>query len=82
LTEIEAAARGLDGVEMGCAIFDAERSRIILYYVSVGVEPSQLRIHLKSALPRYMHPHEINQLETIPLTPGGKIDRMALKGIK
>ena len=82
LTEIEAAARCLDGIEMACAIFDAEKSRIIFYYVSVNVDNPQLRLHLKSVLPRYMQPHEINRLETMPLTPGGKIDRMQLKGLK
>ena len=37
-----------------------------------------IREHLRSKLPAYMMPSAIIPLETMPLTPNGKIDRKAL----
>ncbi|MCL2286458.1 MAG: amino acid adenylation domain-containing protein [Firmicutes bacterium] len=80
LAEIEVAAREMDGVEMVCAIFDSEKSRIILFFTATdGIEKSHVLAHLKVNLPRYMVPQQIHKLESLPLTPGGKIDRVALK---
>ena len=82
LTEIEIAAQALDGIEMTCAVFDEEKSRIILHYTTAGeggIPASALKNHLKSALPRYMVPHSLKHMEALPLTPGGKIDRAKLR---
>ena len=80
LAEIEVAAREMDGVEMVCAIFDNEKSRIILFFTATdGIEKSHVLAHLKTNLPRYMVPQQMHKLECLPLTPGGKIDRVALK---
>ena len=82
LAEIEVAAREMDGVEMVCAVFDSVKSRIILFFTAAdGIEKPQLLTHLKTNLPRYMVPQQLNKLETLPLTPGGKIDRTALTQI-
>jgi len=81
LAEIEIAAREMDGVEMVCVIFDKEKSRIIMFYTSREDEPvekNQVLAYLKTNLPRYMVPQKINKLDSLPLTPGGKIDRVAL----
>ncbi|NBI30765.1 non-ribosomal peptide synthetase [Chengkuizengella marina] len=52
---------------------------LIGYYVAIG-EPSisELRDHLTMNLPDYMVPEYFVQLEQIPLTPNGKMDRKAL----
>ncbi|MDJ0835579.1 MAG: amino acid adenylation domain-containing protein [Acidobacteriota bacterium] len=42
------------------------------------VEPSELRQYLAEYLPNYMIPAHLIPLETMPLTPNGKIDRKAL----
>ena len=41
-------------------------------------EPDELRRHLARTLPRHMVPVSISVLDTIPLTPVGKLDRAAL----
>jgi len=80
LAEIEVAAREMDGVEMVCAIFDGEKSRIMLFFTArEGIEKNHLLAHLKTNLPRYMVPQQMHKLESLPLTPGGKIDRVKLK---
>ncbi len=78
LGEIEVVASIHDGVRSACCIFDAERKKIILFYVG-DVEPNALAAFLKERLPRYMLPHSLRQLEEMPLTPNGKIDRNLLK---
>ena len=49
------------------------------YFVSeVEIPISELREHLSENLPNYMIPSHFIQLESIPLTPNGKLDRKAL----
>ncbi len=47
-------------------------------YVTGPAEPAGLRAWLKDRLPAYMVPPDIVLLETLPLTPSGKVDRRAL----
>ena len=74
LGEIEAAANTCPGVNACCCVYDS--GKITLYYTG---EVSGLRTFLKEKLPRYMLPHNLVRLDTMPLTPNGKIDRNALK---
>ncbi|KEO82732.1 non-ribosomal peptide synthetase [Tumebacillus flagellatus] len=43
------------------------------------IEISALKNHLRAKLPDYMVPPRLVQLETMPLTPNGKVDRKALE---
>ncbi|MFF2046197.1 condensation domain-containing protein, partial [Kitasatospora sp. NPDC058170] len=55
--------------------------RLIGYVVPVSpeaVDTEQLRKHLASELPDYMVPSAIMQLDALPLTANGKLDRKAL----
>ena len=78
LTEIEWYATQCDNIEMACAVFDDIDSRIVLYCLARNMEKPEIIKYLKSNLPRYMMPHVVYKLETMPLTPGGKFDRVGL----
>lgn len=53
--------------------------RLVAYYVSrPALSSSDLRQYLSSRLPEYMIPADFIQLDAMPLTTNGKIDRAAL----
>ncbi len=78
LGEIEANVNLLDGVSMSCCLFDKEKDKIELFYVGELPE-KELFALLKDKLPRYMLPNKVRQLESLPLTANGKLDRITLK---
>lgn len=78
LGEIEAAANTQEAVSSACCVFDPDRKKILLFYVGEIGETS-VRACLKNKLPRYMLPHTVCRLDTMPVTPNGKIDRNLLK---
>ncbi|MEQ8170544.1 MAG: amino acid adenylation domain-containing protein [Candidatus Eremiobacterota bacterium] len=60
---------------------EGTEKRLIACYVPVpGTCPSikNLRTHLEELLPDYMIPSVFMEMETLPLSPGGKIDRKSL----
>lgn len=61
---------------------DEGRESLVAYMVS-NIEPniSQLRSHLRKELPEYMIPSHFVQLDEIPLTNNGKIDKASLPKI-
>jgi len=60
----------------------AGKSRQLVAYVVARdghhVSAEQLRAHMARRVPDYMVPSIVEQLETLPLTPSGKVDRAAL----
>ncbi|MCU1686683.1 MAG: hypothetical protein JWQ81_7422 [Amycolatopsis sp.] len=54
--------------------------RLVGYVVPAtgGVDRTSLRAHLEGALPEYMVPPVLVELDEFPMTPSGKIDRKAL----
>lgn len=78
LGEIEMAVNQKDGVESCCCIYEEEKKKIILYYTG-KLSKDTLMEFLKEKLPRYMLPSVIEQIEKLPLTLNGKVDRLALK---
>lgn len=77
LGEIEAAAGSCDGLQSACCVFHAKAKKIVLYYTG-SPSPKELASHLTVRLPRYMLPAEYRRLESMPLTPNGKLDRNLL----
>lgn len=74
LEEIELAMNAAPGVERAFCVFDQERNRIASYYAGV-CDKKELRDALKKKLPVYMIPTFIKQVDEIPMTKNGKIDR-------
>lgn len=80
LGEIETGVGMIEGVRIAACIYDAKRSKIVLYFVG-GLSDSALAAALKTKLPRYMLPGKIVRLDAMPFTANGKIDRIALKNL-
>ncbi len=78
LGEIEVIVATCEGVKSCCALFDHDKKKIVLYYVG-DLTPAALTAFLKEKLPRYMLPNVIEQLDTMPLTPNGKVNRVELR---
>ena len=78
LGEIEAIVNQHDDIKTSCCIFDDDKKKIVLYYVG-EVSAADLLRFVKEKLPRYMVPNVVEQLEQLPYTPNGKIDRKTLK---
>ena len=77
LGEIEAAAATLDGVGRVCCVYPAEQKKIVMYYAG-DIAPAVLSKELRLLLPRYMLPAAVHQLDTMPLTDNGKLNRRLL----
>ncbi len=78
LGEIEVNVNMLSGIKMSACIYDAVKSKIVLFYVGDTTE-KELILEMKGRLPRYMLPNRTVRLENMPLTANGKIDRVRLK---
>ncbi|WP_167107513.1 non-ribosomal peptide synthetase [Mycobacterium sp. DL592] len=77
--EIEAVLAALPGVRhVHVAVHPAAAGpRLIAYLVGEAAVPD-LRAELRNRLPRYMRPHRVVVVDTIPLTMNGKVDEAAL----
>lgn len=78
LGEIEVVVNMHNGIRTNCCIFDDNKKKIVLYYVGDATR-AEVAAFTKEKLPRYMFPNVIIQLESMPYTPNGKIDRVFLK---
>ena len=81
LGEIEANVNRVEGVKLCGCTYNTQRGKISCFYVG-DIEPRQLTIALKGMLPRYMLPNRTRQLEEMPFTANGKIDRKALEALQ
>lgn len=78
LGEIEVIVNMLEQVQSSCCVYDDEKKKITLYYVG-DISKADVIAYTKEKLPRYMIPNYTVQLDCMPFTPNGKIDRKALK---
>ncbi|ORA28632.1 non-ribosomal peptide synthetase, partial [Mycobacterium branderi] len=80
LGEIQSALSGLDGVQQAAVVAREDRpgDKRLVGYVTGGADPAQIRDQLAERLPAYMVPAAVVALDSIPLTPNGKLDKRAL----
>ena len=82
LGEIEAALRKQQGIREAVVVVREDRpgEKCLVAYV-VGAEsmrPTEVRTALRGHLPEYMVPAFVVQIDALPLTTNGKVDRRAL----
>jgi len=86
--EIESVLTQHPGVHEAAVVLREDlpgNKRLVSYVVRSPLEnatESELRRHVQTRLPEYMVPSEFIFLESMPLTPNGKIDRRALPTAK
>ena len=83
LGEIDSALTALDDVQFALtkSFDDGGNTTLVSYVLSsenVVVDGEQLRRSIGEMLPTHMVPTAVVQIERIPLTPAGKVDRNAL----
>ncbi|WP_369200074.1 amino acid adenylation domain-containing protein [Streptomyces sp. PU-14G] len=84
LGEVAAAVAGHPGVARAVAVVREDEPgarRIVAYLVSEHEPPpdaTEVRRHTERFLPPYMVPSAFVELDDLPLTPSGKLDRAAL----
>ena len=75
LGEIDRALDAVEEVERACCIF--EKNKIIAFYIG-GIDKKDLAAKLAERIPKYMIPNRFVNVDEMPLTKNGKIDRKAL----
>jgi amino acid adenylation domain-containing protein len=84
LGEIETRIKEIHSIKNCVVVISQNKPNeelLVAYYVAKEngeVSIPELTGHLRSKLPEYMVPQQFVILETIPLTPNGKVDRKAL----
>ncbi|MDC9019058.1 AMP-binding protein, partial [Mycobacterium marinum] len=81
--EVTAALAALDGVEQAVVIAreDTGQTRLVAYYTTTtgtGLDTTDIRTSLSQLLPPYMVPAAFIEIDQLPLTVNGKLDRRAL----
>lgn len=81
LGEIEATLMLHQDVQQALVVTQQDNARgeeLVAYVVARQSSPSDLRSFLQKRLPGYMLPARLVFLDALPLTPQGKLDRLAL----
>jgi aspartate racemase len=82
--EVETVLRMHKGIKQICVVPHADENgpkRLVAYYVqspNTDASPLELRKFLARKVPQYMVPALFVPLESLPLSPNGKVDRAAL----
>ncbi|MDE6155039.1 MAG: AMP-binding protein, partial [Eubacterium sp.] len=77
IEEIEKAMEECAEVERACCVFDERKSKLYGFYIG-NIDKKELHKQMKETLPVFMVPGALRQVEEMPLTKNGKIDRKLL----
>ena len=77
LGEIESHLSAVDGVDRALCIYQHDKGKILAFYTG-SAEKNDIIEALKVSLPAYMIPNIFMQVDEMPMTKNGKIDRNAL----
>ena len=80
LEEIDSAINAISGVDRACTFFDTAKNKIVTFYVGEA-ERKEIIDAMKTKVPEFMIPNVFMQVDEMPLTKNGKIDRNELKEI-
>lgn len=78
LGEIETALHRIDGITRSCCIYDEKKNKLYAFYEG-DLDRREIARELGVSLPAFMIPNVFCQVEKMPLTDHGKIDRKALR---
>jgi len=78
LGEVEVALSALPEIREAICFYDKVRSKIVCVYAG-EIASADIIKGLRERLPKYMCPNIFRQLDALPHTPGGKVDRIRLK---
>ena len=78
LDEIEIAALQVKDVEECCALYDAEKSLLYLFY-SGQATAKEIALQFRAQMPAFMVPRKIKKLDALPKLPNGKTDMRSLR---
>ncbi len=82
LGEVEAAVVRNTKIDTAAAVYDKEDKNIYLYYkVNSPITVDEIKSELENILPDFMLPSVYMEIEQMPLSLNGKIDRDSLPGI-
>ncbi|GIM89169.1 hypothetical protein Ato02nite_009620 [Paractinoplanes toevensis] len=76
--EVEAALLAVPGVTAAAVVARADGPAVRLVAYVVGEPPADLAAHLAGTLPEHLVPAAFVQLDLLPLSPNGKLDRRGL----
>ncbi|WP_230989936.1 non-ribosomal peptide synthase/polyketide synthase [Rhodococcus oxybenzonivorans] len=78
--EIDAVLRTYPGVDLSVTVAAVGVSgpQLATYVHGRNLEPARMRDHLAQRLPDHLVPSSITVLDSVPLTPAGKVDKAAL----
>ncbi len=78
LGEIETALYGVPKIQQAVCLFHERHDKLVCCYQG-DISPDELARELKIRLPKYMIPNIYHQLDHMPHTPNGKLDRVGLR---
>ncbi len=80
LGEIETALDKVEEIKRSCCIFNTKKNKIFCYYQG-EIDKKSIVTQLKKTLPDFMIPNVFRQMDELPITKNGKIDRNMLKNM-